>query len=213
MSNLLISEMSKNTKIEVEGIITRSNADSFANYDHYLWQGFDRGLWDWHNHHGRIYHHVQVPFSWSFSSVNDSMLLNFDAWVYGFHRKIQIELEFYRLSKRLTIYDYEACVSSGCYADNIELVYLDRSGKMEKQDCCNEFLQICKDVFGVLPPNHCDKYNYKNPIGNCAEQHVVNGLISSQAQNVPMKISLGVRPRTMLYVDNCENCKAIMSKI
>lgn len=202
--------------MEIRSIITEYNADWFYSIDHDFWGGFVKGLWDWQKAaYGRFYNFYNPPFPYLFyfKSISNELMLNLDAWLYGFHRKLQIELEAFRKGKKLGITDYEACVSCGCYIDNYDVVCLEQSGNMRKQDCCHRFLQLCTNIFGVEPPKKCDKYNSQNPIGHCAEQHAINDLMTNLNKTASIKVSIAVRPRTMTYKDNCENCKAIMTKI
>lgn len=142
--------------------------------------------------------------------INTGLLLNLDAWAYGFHRKIQIEINAFRKGKRLVLDDYEACVSTGCYVDDTNLICLDQSGILSSKNCCEKFLLVCDNVFDARPPKTTSKYKCGNLIGHCAEQHVINSLMTSLNKDSDMKISAAVRPRTMLFMDNCENCKAII---
>lgn len=180
-------------------------------FDISLWGTFNGGLWDW-SKNKRPYGHFPSPFSVkSHSSLTLPIRLNLDAWYFGLHRKLQIELSLLNKDVKPHKKDYEACVSSGCYEENPDLVSLKSSGNMEEKDCCNDFKNLCIKAFGVKPPKISKKTDCNYPVGNCAEQHVINGLISQSREDTGIKVSIGLRPRTMTFIDNCNNCKAIIS--
>lgn len=200
------------------GIITQENLPIFKHYDRIIWHNFEKGIIDW-SKNTRPFRYFIIPFSYvkytrrCITSIDPGVLINYDAWSYALHRKIEIEIHSIKKGKRLKIDDYESCVAAGYYVDVPDLVCLERSGLLTSKECCDKFLLLCDKIFGVRPPYTCAKYNPKNPIGNCAEQHVVNSLMSSLDRPAPLKVSTAVRPRTMTYKNNCENCKVIMANV
>ena len=79
----------------------------------------------------------------------------------------------------------------------------------DEADVPEELLELCKRVGPIGSTGVTDH----NTVGVCAEFQVVYQLLKSGSKLEDIKLTKAIRPRTGMYQDYCDNCKAMFAEI
>lgn len=113
--------------------------------------------------------------------------------------------------KKYSIYDYPSCVVACCTVDNPVEIDVSKSsrpiiGKTYKVPILLKALMSLGAIGKKSSVTKC-----KNPIGQCAEQHVAELVLNKQSKCnlASLRFSKAIRPRTKAVIEYCDNCKYI----
>lgn len=171
---------------------------------------FDKGVFTKWETVLRPYTQISVGTAVTSLELSDDVIINIDAWVYSLSIKLKREKEFLANGRLPGTKDYPVCVAGCCDKKNVNLIALNYVPTKNKNDVqYNErMIDLFIEKLGKMPYSISTETNCNFPIGNCAEQRVVNDLISHHAE-IEIRISKAIRPRTMVFVQPCENCKRL----
>lgn len=149
------------------------------------------------------------------SRTLNAVTINLDAWVYSLSIKIKKEIDFAKKGESPKVTDYPACAAACYNPSNPNEIALNYSWREDHQVSYNQkMLDLFNDRLETGPYKQSAVTGCKNPVGNCAEQHVADDMLTHSACSIAdLHFSVAFRPRTMEYIPACTNCKALFPQL
>lgn len=142
--------------------------------------------------------------------------LNQVAERYALNEKITVESKFKNKGKKPTKYDYPAAAVA-CVKKNNAISVKKPTTAINgdagtPKDWDNKLLSRMNLLLGQLGKKS-KLTKCSNDIGRCAEAHAANKVYKSwkTTKTHDLKFSAAIRPRTMLVLNYCDNCKKLFN--